>query len=144
MTILKVDPQTFFPLHNVHARSKCVGTGCALHHPGRHPLNTSPLYWDNADKMMFRECLHKKLHPDVDAVEREVYKGKDRQTIAEHACCTGECCRWHFVEVGWETLGRADNRFHAMEIVELLGVKRDDWRWDGISGEILVHRQPGS
>jgi hypothetical protein len=141
MTLQKVDPQSFYPLRNVHSKDKCVGTGCALHHPGRHPLNTNTLYWDNNTKMMFRQCAHSRMHPDVDSVERRVYHGEKREVVAAHGCCTYECCRWssYYKDLGWHVLGPADSRTHAMQVIEALGIKRNDWRWDGISGEIMVY-----
>lgn len=90
----KDDTKPAARLRNVHPPTACALRPCAIHDcPSGHPLTDAPLVWtediNGSDELvLYRECDHGQLHPDVDA-------GIYLQSIGQHALlehtCDG-CC----------------------------------------------------
>lgn len=83
----------------VHTAAQCLTSdACVIHSPSAHPLRDAPLVWDEALGLMFRRCVHGKVHPDPDAVEFANLTVAARRSFPMlaydgwHPCCTGRCC----------------------------------------------------
>lgn len=93
----KNDTEPVARLRDVHPPTACALRPCAIHDcPSGHPLVDAPLVW-TADingsglPVLYRECDHGQLHPDVDAA---IYLRSTKQdSLLEHpcdGCCVGE------------------------------------------------------
>ena len=65
----------------VHAKGRCHGTACPIHHPTDHPLRDWPTHFRSDRGIMERICPHGVGHPDPD----------DPTDDRTHGC--DGCCR---------------------------------------------------
>jgi len=76
-----------------HDAEACEGSFCSVHNPSDHPLNTAPLFWDSARRIMMRVCPCGIYHPDRDhlffVMKHSIVLGALQ---AMHECCKKVCC----------------------------------------------------
>lgn len=68
---------------NVHSSDRCRDEVCCIHNPSSHGMRHLPQHWDDAGRIMWRECSHEIFHPDPD--DRNHYE------LLVHECDC-ECC----------------------------------------------------
>lgn len=78
-----------------HARGECALPHCCIHNPTEHPLRSAPLVWREDLRLIYRECPHGLLHPDVDSAQYvfAVFGEMAAAVVRPHncdGCCGGD------------------------------------------------------